>query len=254
MSQNNLIEIGSKANVILRFRQDTEVNGTTYKANEPYLLFKNANVLISYTNEDKSGSAARTVIANSEINPRTISVGSINLTRKLVSLLTCFSGEEENFTVTEFETANVENVNGDLFITPNESLREEEDEKIFIYTENDFTRLENVTYDAAQNRITSPQLEENKIYLVTYPSVQTGMKFSLNKNHVPYFSLEIQGVGNVDKVRKNVIMYFDKVSLNAFIEFTFIQDEIISVPLIFHIIENKNNYVWIEGEEDLNAS
>jgi hypothetical protein len=22
----------------------------------------------------------------------------------------------------------------------------------------------------------------------------------------------------------------------------------LSVPLIFHIIENKNNYVWIEGE------
>lgn len=248
MSQNNLIEIGSKANVILRFRQEAQVNGETYSPNEPYLLFKNANVLISYSNEDKTGTAARTVIANSEINPRTISIGSVNLTRKLVSLLTCFSEEQEKFGLTLFETRLPEEVNGDLQIILNENILPNTENKIFVYEEGNLNKIE-FTYDAATNRITSSEFESNKEYLISYTSELVGTQFSLNKNHVPYFSLEIQGVGNVDKKKKNIVMYFDKVSLNAFIEFSFIQDQMLSVPLVFHIIDNKNNYVWIE--EDL---
>jgi hypothetical protein len=59
-------------------------------------------------------------------------------------------------------------------------------------------------------------------------------------------SLEIQGVGNIDKVTKNILMYFDKVSLNSVIEFTFIQNDMINVPLVFYIMEDKNNYVVFE--------
>lgn len=246
MSQNNLIEIGSKANVILRFRQDlVENNEIKYKANEPYLFFKNANVIIDYSNEDKTGTAARTVIANSQINPRIVSIGSINLTRKLISLLTCFLGNEESFPLTLFETRKPTEENGTFYIIPNEPVKQNLKDQIFIYSEHDFERID-FTYDAATNRITSSEFQADTNYLVTYPSEQTGMSFSLNKNHVPYFSLEIQGLGNVDKQKKNIVMYFDKVSLNTAIEFNFIQDEIINVPLIFHIIENKNNYVWVE--------
>ena len=248
MSQNKLIEIGSKANVILRFRQETKVNGETYSANEPYLLFKNANVAVDYSNEDKTGTAARTVIANSEINPRVISVGSVNLTRKLVSLLTCFSQEHEKFGLTLFETRSPEEVNGNLQIILNENILPNTENKIFVYEEGNLNKIE-FTYDAATNRITSSEFQSSKEYLISYTSELVGTQFSLNKNHVPYFSLEIQGVGNVDKKKKNIVMYFDKVSLNAFLEFSFIQDQMLSVPLVFHIIDNKNNYVWIE--EDL---
>ena len=246
MSQNKLIEIGSKANVILRFRQETKVNGETYSANEPYLLFKNANVLVDYSNEDKTGTATRTVIANSEINPTIISVGSVNLTRKLVSLLTCFSGEEEKFGLTLFETRSPEEVNGNLQIILNENVLAGTENNIFVYEEGELDKIL-FTYDAATNRITSSEFQANKEYLITYTSELTGTEFSLKKNHVPYFSLEIQGVGNIDKKKKNINMYFDKVSLNASIEFSFIQDEMLNVPLVFHIIENKNNYVWIEN-------
>jgi hypothetical protein len=59
-------------------------------------------------------------------------------------------------------------------------------------------------------------------------------------------SLEVQGIGNIDKVGKNVVMYFDKVSLNSILEFTFIQGDMINVPLQFYIIDDKNNYVVFE--------
>jgi hypothetical protein len=250
VGKNNLIEIGSKANVVLRFREPTTVAGVYYKPNEPYLFFKNANVLVEYSNEDKTGTAARTVIANSEINPRTITVGSINLTKKLISLLTCTSEDVENFGLTVFENGEVESDNGTLFIMPNNNILEGTESDIFVYSEDNFTRLPGITYNAAQNRIIQTDLETGdqefelgKNYLVSYSSAYAGTKFSLEKNHVPYFSLEIQGIGNVDKSKKNIVMYFDKVSLNTSIDFTFIQDDLINVPLLFHIIENKNNYV-----------
>ena len=244
MGQNNLMEIGSKANVVLRFKSDTFVGGEEYKANEPYLLFKNANVLVSYSNEDKTGSAARTVIANSQINPRTVSIGSINLTKKLVSLLACLNSTEEPFSITNFETVLPEESNGDKIVLLAKPLQNEE--YIFIYEEGSFAPITNFTYNEQLNAITSASFDITKNYLISYSAELTGTKFKLEKNHVPYFSLEIQGVGNIDKLKKNVVMYFDKVSLNTNIEFTFIQDQMINVPLEFHVIENKNNFIWFE--------
>ena len=58
-TKNSIIEIGSKANVILRFKAKTCINGKTYDANEPYLYLKDVNVLINYTNFDKTGSSIK---------------------------------------------------------------------------------------------------------------------------------------------------------------------------------------------------
>lgn len=245
MSQNKLIEIGSKANVVLRFKTDTVVNGICYKANEPYLLFKNANVLVEYSNENKTGNAARTVIANSQINPRTVSIGSINLTRKLVSLFTTFQAAEEDFSLTKFQTSPAEESNGIKQIILNEEILTDTEDQIFVYEEDNLNKIE-FTYSAAPDRVTSSEFDLEKNYIVSYKSKLQGLKFELGKQAIPYLSLEIQGVGNVDKIKKNIIMYFDKVSLNTTIDFTFIQDQMINVPLSFHIIDNKNNYVWIE--------
>ena len=242
---NKLIEIGSRANVILRFRTETKVNEETYLPNEPYLLFKNANVLVEYNNLDKSGSAGRTVIAGSYINPKSVSIGNISLTRKLVSLLTTLQGVEENFGITQFQTSTPEEVNGTKQIILNNNILENTENKIFVYEEDTFNKIDFI-FESNPDRVEAQDFDLNTSYLVSYEKPLSGLKFNLKKNPIPYFSLEIQGIGNVNKMKKNVIMYFDKVSLNTTIDFTFIQDEIIKVPLSFHIIENENNYVWIE--------
>jgi len=246
MSQNKLIEIGSKANVILRFKKTTEVNGICYEANEPYLLFKNANVLVEYSNDNKTASASRTIIADSQITPRTISIGSINLTRKLIALLTTFEAAEESFALTKFQTSEVEDADGTKQIMLNEDILPDTEDQIFVYEEDTFDKIE-FTFSAAPDRVISTDFDLSKNYIVSYQSELEGLKFELVKQHVPYLSLEIQGVGNVDKVKKNISMYFDKVSLNTSIDFTFIQDQMINVPLSFNVIENKNNYVWVEN-------
>ena len=40
MNQNSLIEVGSKADIILRFKSAITINGRSYAAKEPYLFFK----------------------------------------------------------------------------------------------------------------------------------------------------------------------------------------------------------------------
>ena len=37
------------------------------------------------------------------------------------------------------------------------------------------------------------------------------------------------------------VMYFDKVSLNSLLYFSFIQGDMINAPLEFYIIDDKNN-------------
>ena len=39
MKQNSLIEIGSSADIILRFNSDASINGTQYKKDEPFFIF-----------------------------------------------------------------------------------------------------------------------------------------------------------------------------------------------------------------------
>jgi hypothetical protein len=244
MLQNSLIEVGSKANVILRFKTETCINGITYAANEPYLYFKEVNVVINYTNQDKTGATDINVIANSDIKPRTVVMSGINFSRKLAALLATYQDSNQNYFPTEFETRTVSRGQSDPtgIIFLNKNLGEQA--KLFVYN-SDFEKVP-FTYNAGNNSISSVDFLNGEEYLITYSTVKIGTKFDLNKPHIPYMSLEVQGIGNIDKVAKNVLMYFDKVSLNSLIEFTFIHNDLISVPLVFHIIEDKNNYVVFE--------
>jgi hypothetical protein len=244
MNYNSLIEIGSKANVILRFKVATSIGGVSYAANEPYLFLKDANVLIEYTNQDKSGITDISVIANSDIKPRTVAIGGFSLTKKITSLLADYEGPNQDIK-TIFKSLVASREEGDsegTILIPDEDFVD--NDNLFVYNSN-FETVE-FTYDAGPNALNSPHFSDQEEYLVSFSTQFNGTKFDLNKPHIPYMSLEIQGVGNINKVKKEIIMYFDKVSLNSTIEFTFIQDEIVNVPLAFHIIDDKNNYVVFE--------
>ena len=238
MDYNSLIEIGSKANIVLRFKGNTQINGVNYAANEPYLFLKDVNVVINYSNQDKTGETDINVIANSDIKPRMVMVGGFSFSRKIASLLACFKESELSYTQTIFKTLKGSEEKilllDDIVINDN----------LFVY-DSDFNKIE-VTYDAGLNSLNSPSIQSGEEYLVSFSAEKIGTKFDLNKPHIPYMSLEIQGIGNINKARKEVLMYFDKVSLNSVLNFTFVQDQMINVPLEFYIIEDKNNYVIFE--------
>lgn len=238
MNPNSLIEIGSKVNVILRFKANITVNGQSYSAGEPYLFLKDVSASIEYSNQDKTAEAKRTVLANSDIDPRMVSIYNVNFSRKLASLLTTYENSVNDFSSSVFETITADE-DGDLIIAETMLSSSE----FFVYDSN-FNKVENLSYDDNVT-ISSSNLTSGSEYLVYYNLGLDGSKFDFVKPSTPYMSMEIQGIGNVDKVSKKIIIYFDKVSLDTVINFNFIEDEIIGAPLDFNIIDNKNNYMFI---------
>ena len=257
MDYNSLIEIGSKANVILRFKAPININGQSYVADEPYLFLKDVNVVVNYSNQDKTGDTNKTVIANSDIKPRSVSIGGLSFTRKVAALLANYKSGNIEYNPTLFKTLAAEDdtiqveddgelvdiYRGIIFLT--EELKN--NNFLFVFDDK-FDKIDKtkILYDGDMNALISEDFEDGKEYLISFSTVKSGSRFDLCKPHTPYMSLEIQGVGNIDKTTKNVLMYFDKVSLNSLLYFTFIQGDMINVPLEFHIIDDKNNYVVFE--------
>lgn len=245
MDYNSLIEIGSKANVILRFKTRVEVNGVCYEPGEPYLFLKDVNVVVNYRKHDAVADTNVNVMAYSDIKPRSVIIGGVSFSRKLAALLAGFSATDEIYNPTLFRTLAAEKEVGDsegiIFLTDEIDATKE----FFVLDEN-MERVDDVTYDNGINALISENFENSKQYLISFSTVRRGTKFDLNKGHIPYISLEIQGVGNIDKIGKEIMMYFDKVSLNSEIQFTFIQGDMINVPLEFYIIGDKGNYVVFE--------
>ncbi len=59
-------------------------------------------------------------------------------------------------------------------------------------------------------------------------------------------SIQIQGVGNIDKQTKNIIIKLGKVALKSMVEFNFIPKDLIKIPIEFIIIDDVNNYIIFE--------
>jgi hypothetical protein len=239
MNQNSLIEIGSKANLILRFKAETQINGKTYAAEEPFLYLKDVSIAIDYSNISKVGtSSPRNVLASSEVAPVSVQVAGYSFSRKLASLISCFVQEEYSYAQTKFVTAVADE--DTIYLT----------DEVFgnsnFYVYNDSFEKINTTYNAETNSLSGEGLEDGKEYLISFSSVKVGTRFNLQKPNIPYMSMEIQGLGNIDKSTKSVLAYFDKVSLDSTMDLNFIQDDSINLPLNFNIIDNKNNYIVFE--------
>ncbi|MFW6029386.1 MAG: hypothetical protein ACOCRO_03950 [Halanaerobiales bacterium] len=238
MNYNSLIEIGSKADAIIRFKTDIDINGQHFEANEPYLLLKDVRVLIDYGKIEKQTKNTKFESAYTDINPRVVGIGAISFSRKLASLLATYESET---TYNPTKSATLAANDGYIYMTDDV----DDTKDIFIYN-SDFDKIEDFTYDDSNNSIYSDDFVDGNEYLILFSSVRSGSRYNLLKPHIPYMSLEIQGVGNVDKSPKDVYMYFDKVSLNSIISFNFIQDDRMNVPLEFKIIDDKNNILAFE--------
>lgn len=238
MEQNSLIEIGSKANVIVRFIAETTINGSTYAAGEPYLFLQNVNLVIRYKEVSKTGTSTFNNISNNRIYPESIVMTHISFSRKLCSLLTAFEASSAAFNPTKAMTLTAET--GIIYLP--EEVKDENG--FYVYSE-EFAPI-TVTYTEATNSLSGAGLVSGSQYLVFFSSVKTGTRYSFNQPCVPYMSLEIQGTGNINKQTKNVLIFISKASLNSPMQFNFMPDDMINIPLEFKIIENTNNFIYFE--------
>lgn len=243
MNQNPLIEFGSKVDIILRFKANTSINGKSYSANEPYLFLRNVSAIIEYGNNEKIASVLpKNEIAYSNIRPSSISITNVDFTKKIASLLSCFVENNVAFNPTQFEegiaTKNSEEEGG-VVLLKNQAATSN---NLIVY-DADFNKL-TATYNSELNAVESPEFEDGENYLISFSSESFGTKFNLIKPYIPYMSIEIQGIGNINKQSKNMMAFFSKVSLSSVLNLDFIYNSAINIPLTFVILSDENYIVF----------
>lgn len=252
MKQNSLIEIGSKGDVVLKFNTKTFVNGKCYEPDEPYVFLRDVNVIINYGSENKSATQQQALAAHSNIYPESVSVTGVPFSRRVASLLSTYLDSGSIFLKSEMKSA--EPVAGQ-----NEAnvliVRDLNNEDFVLYTdEMEKVDPENYTFSTKMiegSGVISPvegYSFEHEKYIIFFSSVVNGTGFKLDKPHIPYMTMEIQGVGNINKRNAQVLMRFEKVSLNSVLNFNFLEEGIIGAPLNFTIIKGKNE-IWFEDNE-----
>ncbi len=228
MNQNSLIEVGSKANVIISFNAVTTINGSTYAIGEPYLFLKDVLVEARYKEDSKIGSSGAIKVATNLIYPDTIVIQGANFSSKLASLLLCYKSTS-TFGKRTFITLPADT--GKIYLT--EDIFSSSD--IYAY-DSSFNQI-SFTYSSIDNSINSANFIKDTEYLISFSSVIAGTRFNLIQPSIPYLTLQIQSIGNINKTSKEVIMYFDKVSLNSAVDFSFISNDKINIPLSFKILD-----------------
>ena len=116
---------------------------------------------------------------------------------------------------------------------------------VYIY-DSEFNKITTASYNAASNSYTSTDFVDGEKYLISFSSEIIGTKFKLKQNSFPYMNVEIQGVGNIDKITKKVLIHLEKASLNSLIDFNFLPGERLVMPLEFTVIANDNDFIVFE--------
>ena len=253
VKQNSLIEIGSKGDVVLKFNTKTFVNGKCYEPNEPYVFLRDVNVIINYGSENKSATQQQALAAHSNIYPESVSVTGVPFSRRVASLLSTYLDSGSTFLKSEMKSAApVAGPEGSSNVL---IVRDLIDEDFVLYTD-EMEKIDSENYTFSTEKIEgsgviSPVGEYSfghDKYIIFFSSVVNGTGFKLDKPHIPYMTMEIQGIGNINKKNAQVLMRFEKVSLNSVLNFNFLEEGIIGAPLNFTIIKGKNE-IWFEDNE-----
>ena len=253
VKQNSLIEIGSKGDVVLKFNTKTFVNGKCYEPNEPYIFLRDVNVIINYGSENKSATQQQALAAHSNIYPESVSVTGVPFSRRVASLLSTYLDSGSIFLKSEMKSATPVAGPGGVDVLIVKDLNNED----FVLYTDEMEKIDSENYNTLDtdtiqgSGVISPvegySFEHNK-YIIFFSSVVNGTGFKLDRPHIPYMTMEIQGVGNINKRNAQVLMRFEKVSLNSVLNFNFLEEGIIGAPLNFIIIKGKNE-IWFEDNE-----
>lgn len=210
---NKVYEFGGIADVLLRFKTETEVNGVHYAVNEPYTFLKDVTVQFQYEQTTSQNSGKKSVFATNEGRPTQLIINGVPLTQKIANLVLTHCADA-SYTRTRRERI-ICDADGQL------PLRHAHVGEIF-------------SYDNSMNRVNNWQPGEE--YLVFYEEQLTGDKYSFEVPYYPYFTLDIFMKGNTNKISNDVYMHFDAASLASVPNFNIVNGGILNTPLVFNLI------------------
>lgn len=219
---NNLYEFGGACDVIIRCNNERIIGGKTYKANEPYTILKDVFVSLGYKNITSDSGAKKNVIAHREGLPDIININGITLTTKVCDLIAERTREVRYINKVCECIAD----NGKIYLPETPA-----DKTLFIYKNNEL-----FTTFIIENDILKGEFIEGQSYLIFYSVLSDNICFNFNVPSYGYFSLDIIGKGNVDKITQNVYLNFPAVSLISVPVFDLVNGTILNAPLQFECI------------------
>ena len=223
---NKLYEFGSSAKVIIRWKNDYNLNGYQYYAGEPYTILENVDVELSYDSKVTEQSARQPLLAAQEAYPKHIVINNVEFTKKIADLIMTAQKEEKPFSMTG-EQAYAEN--GIIYV----GRPIAQNSLVFVYNDKNERINAAISDDGTYIVIGA----EDDWYKVFYEYEIEGECFSLDIPHFPYFSLEIIAEGNIDKTSGGMaFLKFPSASLVATPAFGLTGEGIMNSPLVFELV------------------
>ena len=218
---NNLYEYGGLCDVIIRCNSDRTIGGKLYRANEPYTILEDVYCSLQYKNSSSDVAAKNNVMATREGLPNIVNITNVTLTEKV----TCLIAEQippQNVG----RIYNCEAQNNTIYL-PEKAV----ENTVFIYYKNQ--RIEDFTLDG--DKIIG-NFVDYQPYLVFYDAQSAGSCYDFTTPHYGYFTLEIIGRGNTDKVSNTIYIKIAAASLMSVPVFDLVNGNILHAPLQFQCI------------------
>ena len=221
-----LLEFGGKANVILRANIEMSINDNHYLPGDVVFLFEEVDLDFQYNEKNSESTVGKkNQLSHFERNINTISISGLSLTTDYIEVF----GQKQTNTFERSVIVEVEVTNNTWY-----SLHNLSREQVFIIGQG----MYNVTIDPDYNEIIiDGQIDDGKYTVIYYTSVSNPTYNINNMESIPYMTMEITGLGNVDKENGNIYIKIPKVNLINRPDFS-LSDRITAQDLVFKVIQD----------------
>lgn len=233
---NNLYEYGGSCDVIIRCNGERTIGGKTYKAGEPYTILENVFCSLQYKNTLSDTSAKNNILATRIGMPDYVNISNVSLKDKITHLIAeqIPSQKIGHFCYCEAQ-------NGIIWL-PEKPLAN----NIYVYHQGNLITGWTLEEECLMGQDTFVDFEE---YLIVYNTEAKNPCFDFTTPVYGYFSLEIIGKGNNDKISDQIYINIPAVSLMSVPIFDLVNGNILNVPLQFQCIhQNQQKPYFNVGE------
>lgn len=231
---NNLYEFGGSCDVIIRCNSERTIGGKVYQANEPYTILENVYCSLQYKNITSDIGTKNNVIATRDGLPDFVNITNVTLTDKINCLIA------EKIQPQTIGCVYYGEAYDNVIYLPEIPIVK----SIFIYYKNN--KIENYTVE--QDKILG-EFVDGEEYLIFYEKISQHACFDFSTPHYGYFTLEIIGKGNQDKISDQVYIKLPAVSLMSVPVFDLVNGSVLNMPMQFQIIhQNQQKPYFNVGE------
>lgn len=240
----DIIEFGGHANVILRAASDFTVNDINYKEGDVLLMLNDVDLDFTYNETIKDKTiGSRNILAFDVRKLNAITIHSNPLTTQYIQL---FAEKMDNsFTHSVIEATGIAD---NMFFPVSPIIGEEvyvdgygryqveydEDSRSAV-----ISKIIGTTEDG--DDILEDNLEPDE-YTVVYQTQEDKPVYNINNNYtLPYFSIEINALGNVNKEDGHIFVYAPRASLLTRPDYS-LSDRITYQSLAFKLIDDEIKY------------